>query len=293
MKQLLSTLSRRLRGRHWRGRCAAIRDLAKMREFRAVGLLVEALKDRSEYVRGDAIYAILDNGVCDRRAVAGLIASLKDAEPSVRMSAAYALATIGGKQVVARLLESLADQIYYNEGAAAYALGRLKDPGSVKELILLVSKHPAKSTRKCAAEALGLIKDIRAVIPLIDSLAGDSDVDVRKAAAWALGSIGDSRAVKPLILALRETRCADSEFVRRQAALSLGRIGDLEASKSLKELVTTEAQQDVIDAAKLAGAFCLAWNGMFDASEASIGPRIPPAKGKPGRGPGEPKSAPL
>ncbi|MFN3699646.1 MAG: HEAT repeat domain-containing protein, partial [Dictyoglomus sp.] len=72
-----------------------------------------------------------------------------------------------------------------------------------------------EDVRGAAAKALGEIKDKRAVEPLISALK-DEDWYVREAAAYALGEIGDSRAVEPLISALKD-KDEIFQFVAKEA----------------------------------------------------------------------------
>ncbi len=126
-----------------------------------------------------------------------------------------------GLPAVEPLIKTLGDKDVRVRGAAAQALGAIKDNRAVEPLIGILSDAD-EQVRKAAASALGVIKDNRAVEPLKGVLS-DTDEQVRKAAASALGEIKDNRAVEPLIKVLADT---DKE-VRKAAASALGKIGEL------------------------------------------------------------------
>jgi HEAT repeat protein len=72
------------------------------------------------------------------------------------------------------------------------------------EALLGRLEHPDSGVRGAAAQALGALKDPRAVEPLLERLE-DPDSGVRWATAGALGALKDPRAVEPLAkIALRK-----------------------------------------------------------------------------------------
>jgi HEAT repeat protein len=96
---------------------------------------------------------------------------------------------------------------------------KLEAKRDVRGLIKALSyKKDWKKVPQKAAEALGRIRDPRAVEQLIAALK-DEEIGVREAAAKALGEISDPRAVEPLIAALRDKE------VREAAAKALDKLG--------------------------------------------------------------------
>ncbi len=92
-----------------------------------------------------------------------------------------------GKDMVEVAVSALKDKDSGVRWAAAYALGKIKDPRAVEPLISAL-KDEHSSVRKAAAKALGELKDPRAVEPLISALR-DKYSGVRWEAAEALQSI--------------------------------------------------------------------------------------------------------
>ena len=239
---------------------------------------IAALKDKDEYVRKAAAYAL--GKIKDPRAVEPLIAALKDHNSDVREAAAYALGKIKDPRAVEPLIAALKDEDSDVRKAAAEALGEIKDPRAVEPLIAAL-KDESSSVRRAAAEALGKIGDPRAVEPLIAALK-DKDSDVRYAAAKALGEIKDPRAVEPLIAvpkdyysgvryavtealvkigapamepliaALKDKDSKDSD-VRQAAAEALGEIKDPRAVEPLIAALGDESSGVRLAAAKSLG----------------------------------------
>ena len=99
--------------------------------------------------------------------------------------------------------------------------------------IVALLDHKNHRVASAAAYALGEIRDPEAVSDLILALKSDRD-HMRRIAAHALGKIGDRRAVMPLI----EVLCSETQplAVQASAIMSLGRIGDLRAKRIITHL---------------------------------------------------------
>jgi HEAT repeat protein len=113
-----------------------------------------------------------------------------------------------GRTADTRQVESLIDTLigdtHLMQGAAAEALGWIRDSRAVSPLLLFLSEgEPSDALRELAAEALGRIGDTHAVEPLIAALE-DTNEWVRRAAAESLGMLGDRIAIEPLSLALQD-----------------------------------------------------------------------------------------
>jgi HEAT repeat protein len=215
--------------------------LGKLGDSRAVGALVDALRDDRSWVRRYAAEALGKIG--DSRAVDPLRATLSDSGADVRAAAAAALDQLSWRPVdaaaeaaywvatkqwascvenraVAPLVGVLDDEEPAVRGGAVDALVDIGVPAVGPLVDTLQDPHAALRGRSAAAEALGRIGDARAVEPLLPLLE-DPATSVRRAAAEALGRLGDLRAVDALIGALAD----GDEDARTAAGQALERLG--------------------------------------------------------------------
>jgi HEAT repeat protein len=152
------------------------------------------------------------------------IANLSDPAPSIRQSAARTLGEMGDIRAAEPLMQALRDQS--TRAAAAYALGQLKDPGSISALVLAL-KDENQEVRENAAMALGEFRDRRAVVGLIDALNSQNATDPDgnfSAADSSLGRIG-ALSVSPLVAELQRKNSS----VRMHAVEALGWVDDSRA----------------------------------------------------------------
>jgi HEAT repeat protein len=172
-----------------------------------------------------------------------------------RAMAAERLGKIGSARAVFPLLltvRDVKDEDADVRGAALRALGRIRDPGAIPELIealgtpeaslpqriaeilvrfgdaavnplcLELRNRESEVRRMWAAEILGWLGNAVAAIPLIDVL-GDVNPEVRAKSAGALGKLRESRAIDRLL----EMLLSDPiPFVRTRVAQALGAIGN-------------------------------------------------------------------
>ena len=150
----------------------------------AVLPLIEALKDKNEYVRGKVAKAL--GGIGDKRALEPLIECLKDKNSYVRGRSAKALGGIGDKRAIEPLIECLKDKSLYVQEKAARALGQLKDKRAIEPLIE-VFKVDDWVTRCQVSIALAHIGK-EAVLPLIEALKNEN-MGVRAFAASTLDDL--------------------------------------------------------------------------------------------------------
>ena len=251
-------------------RLAAAFALQRLGDPAAVPALIDALDDGDPWVRLTAVEALAEIG--DPRAAARLLAFIAIEPPEVTdengllqlhafVAAVRALGTLGGADVVGRLLElassgstwtqqphycvnEVCDAITDTATAAVVAIGPAAIPalataiGSPDSEIVLAAVAvlerlgpPAVSTLAKAVGssnsevALAAVATLgRLGTPALDPLIaalGDKRSAVRVAAAEALGGFGRP-AVKPLSAALKHQDAA----LRLAAAKSLGKIGD-------------------------------------------------------------------
>lgn len=171
-----------------------------------------------------------------------------------RAMAAERLGRIGSPRAIFPLIRTIRDAKDEDDdvrGAALRALGRIRDPAAIPELIealgtpeaalpqriaeILVRfgdaavrplcievRNPDSDVRRMwAAEILGWLGNLEAAIPLIDAL-GDVNPEVRAKAAGALGRLAEARAIDRLL----EMLLSDPiPFVRTRVAQALGAIG--------------------------------------------------------------------
>ena len=193
-------------------------------------------------------------------------------DAQVRNAAASALETIGGPEVVTKLIEVMRDA-KATDWLTVFSLAALGE--TAFDPLLAVLSDPQAKGRAHAATALGLIGDRRAVGALLNALQDrdpvlrsraaaalgrigdecafenlvmtlrDPKVHVRRDAMWAMSELGDRRAVGLLIRALRDP----SRFIRQQAAECLGELGNPQALPELQRLVAYEKQRRVKQAA--------------------------------------------
>lgn len=149
-----------------------------------------------------------------------LAGSLADESWRVRRVAAEGLATGGGPEVLATLVDALRD--HHRDpallNAALTALARTRDDAA--KLVMELLELPSPEVRTYAALALGLMGDPRAVPALMKRLA-DDDTNVRFHAIEALGRIRDGDAADALA-AIAEERDFFLSFAALDALAEIG-----------------------------------------------------------------------
>ena len=177
----------------------AARETLKRLGAASVNPLIQCLLQSTEPVRRSLAASILGE-IGDTRAVGPLIEALKDSNDWVRFRASQALANIGDARAIEPLIQALRDRRTFEGPACVLATF---GTAAVEPLIGALENARRPDVREAAAEALGRIGDGRAVRPLIKALKY-SDIRVRAHAAEALAKIGDARAIEPLIQALQD-----------------------------------------------------------------------------------------
>jgi HEAT repeat protein len=130
-------------------RAAAVKALGEIRDARAVGPLMNALRDKDGPVREEATNALAKIG---GPAVKPLMTDLADAKLDVRMQAVSTLAKIG-QPAVEPLIDVLKGDDQIAAAYAAKALGEIKDPRAMA-FLSAVQNHSNPVVRKAVAEAL-------------------------------------------------------------------------------------------------------------------------------------------
>lgn len=201
-------------------RLTAISELSRLRDPRAVPVVITALKDSDERVRTEAARSLAV--FADERAVDPLIASLSDSSANVRAQSAAALGLFKSHKALGPLEKALADRDARVSGAAAESLARMEDPEAIHMLIGSLSS-PDWQLRARAAQVLmrvpGAAGSPDAIPRLVRGLQ-DKDLIVRYYSAEALVAAGQP-AVDQIVALFRAGRYIE----RERAGRVLGRIG--------------------------------------------------------------------
>jgi HEAT repeat protein len=214
LQQAVRTQAARLSSAEVEERRDAVMRLGAMARPEASRAAAPALSDSAAVVRATAARAVLSLGAVDASAL--ILPLLRDRDEFVRREAAYALgmtrSTAGMEALVAALG---ADKQASVRGAAAVALGQIGAPASVPALsAALTRRFPATGffgrlrrrkveedefVRRAVAVSLGQIGGREGVPVLIEALSDErAPGDVRREAARSLGLIGDPAATPAL-----------------------------------------------------------------------------------------------
>jgi len=210
----------------------ALMRLGNLHSAEAARAAVPALSDASPIIRATAAKAVLS--LDPNESVAVLLPLLKDRDEFVRREAAYALGRTRSRSATAALNDSLLnDKEDGVRAAAAVALGHIADEAAVVSLAStlapdLSERRSSKRKReqnvfvlRAAAVSLGQIGSRAGTPALISALTNEKlDSDVRREAARSLGMIGDPAAVP----ALRAASTAADPFLARLAFEALRKI---------------------------------------------------------------------
>lgn len=225
LQSAIETQRERLASSDVEERRDAVMRLGNLHVAEASRAAVPALSDASPIVRATAAKAVLS--LDPNESVSVLLPLLKDKDEFVRREAAYALGRTRSRSATAALGERLlTDKEDGVRAAAAVALGHIADEAAVVSLSGTLAPELAErgsSKRKreqnvfvlrAAAVALGQIGSRAGSPALIAALSNEKfDSDVRREAARALGRIGDPAAAP----ALRAASTAADPFLSQIA----------------------------------------------------------------------------
>jgi HEAT repeat protein len=134
-------------------------SLGQIGDPRAVGPLIDALRDEDTIVRAEAAGAL--GGLGDRAAVDPLIRALYDAHWEVRSNAALSLGALGDSRAAPHLIDALRDPNDEVRFWAARAAGDLGDPAALPALRAMQTGDPGQTpegaVRDAAAQAIAQI----------------------------------------------------------------------------------------------------------------------------------------
>ena len=186
-------------------RATAARAVLSLGRDEAATLILPLLRDRDEFVRREAAYALgLTRSATSVNALAAALET--DKKPSVRGAAAVALGQIGDAQAAPALAGALARRL-----PAKGIFGRL----------LRKKVEEDEFVRRASAISLGQIASRESVPALVEALSdARAPNDVRRECARALGIIGDPAAAP----ALRSALSAQDPYLSRIAFEALKKI---------------------------------------------------------------------
>ncbi|MDP8230456.1 MAG: HEAT repeat domain-containing protein, partial [Candidatus Gorgyraea atricola] len=171
-------------------RVRAVRALGDIGDSRAVSDLIKALRaDQYYLVRVNAAEAL--GKIVDSRAAPGLISAMGNRNKDVRAASLNALVKIG-KASVSKLCEALENKSNSIRINSAKALGDIRDPGAVADLIKALDDKE-QLVREVAQGALVKIGK-PAVGALIETVNGDYSNNVTYNAAKALTRINTGKS---------------------------------------------------------------------------------------------------
>jgi HEAT repeat protein len=211
----------------------AIKALGGLEDHRAVGLLKELVETGLPDIQEAASAALFQIGC----SAWGRCCALK------------VLGEVGDAAVVPDLLPSLRDDSDNVRFEAARALGKLRGPEAVRQLVRLARKDPSDFIRR---EAVRVLRTAgvghAAVIDMARRLLRDPSRDVRVQAARLLGGYQDAKSIPSLLRAM-----ADSHWsVRESAEMALLNFGN-EATASLIGALKSPSWTTRFRAARLLG----------------------------------------
>ncbi len=228
----------------------AVEALAETKEPELLETFVDILKsDPESSIRRLAAHFLGE--LKSAEAFDALIIAIGDESADVRREAAESLLKLNDSRAVAPLAKALRDKDRTVRKTAIQALGILKAPEVVPDLIDIVDSTSSSYERKSAILALTEIGDPRRVAILVRTAMYEQDPDVRIEAEKAISRIRDPEITRQLIAYLQD----EDSVVRQTAAIFLGRRIDASALEPLAGLALEDPEPSVrMSASKSLGA---------------------------------------
>ncbi|MHC4661955.1 MAG: HEAT repeat domain-containing protein [Planctomycetota bacterium] len=231
-------------------RVQAAENLAFSRHRDAVKMLIMALRNDSDpAVRKKSAESLgKTNVIRVSNVVSGLAqALLTDPDSEVRSTCARALGNRRNKDATRFLLEALKIEVDSNSRVQIInALNFIADKSAYPALLNIASKDSNTNVRAAAITSLGSIGDKDVYTTLIDALENNNE-DIRLAALFAmfelqLRSITDNRVVEPL---MNTAKYDTSEFAQIRAIIALGQLCDNRAIETLIHICENDKKEKV------------------------------------------------
>jgi HEAT repeat protein/cyclophilin family peptidyl-prolyl cis-trans isomerase len=173
---------------------------------------------------------------------------LENGSPNVRAAAAVALGRIQNPGSVPALALALGDKSLIVRREAAFALGLVGDSTASPALLLRLNPEVDPAVRASIVTALGML-GARSAGPALARSVRAPRATERWAAALAAGRARDSSLVEPLVAAAKDAR----PEMRWRVAYALGRIGDRQGASALRKLSTDKVEIVRYSAARALG----------------------------------------
>jgi HEAT repeat protein len=221
--------------------------LGRMRDFRAVNPLIEALGSDDSALRAAVVESL--GYIGDKGAFDAVLSALHDPDRGVRLRAATALGAIGDERTFEVLLAYLTEPDKGMARFAAVGLGKLGDVRAITPLLDTIREGWLLDS----AQALGeLSHDNPEAIPYLLAALEDEHMEVRASALDALSVVGAASAFEP---ALRAFHRAEDE-TRWRALQAIDRI---DPERAMPYLISTLADPHLDT--RLTATQILGWHG--------------------------------
>jgi hypothetical protein len=227
-----SFLSQQISGGTIEQKRDALLEIRNLETADASRIAISALRDESEIVRATATASIVF--LPSDEAAQNLIPILKDKKPLVRREAAYALGKVGNPGAISSLLQvGQKDKVLEVRNAAIIALGEIGDVSAVNELVKFLQRKPQANeefTRRSAARSIGQIAQIvqtgRVEVITPENFLPERFKSLERPNYPKL--VESFPPFRPAVNVLIQSLQNPKEFqdVKREAAFALGAIGD-------------------------------------------------------------------
>lgn len=154
-----------------------------------VAQLIDSLKDTDEFVTMQSLTMLVEIG---DDALDELIGGLSNSDKNIRKNCAKALGEISNPKSIDALINALSDGNKWVRRESSSALSKMGSE-AVEPLIQCLDDVDWR-VKGAAAWALGSLKDERAVEPLFELLLGDNNGFVKKGALYSLKSINTPKS---------------------------------------------------------------------------------------------------
>jgi len=197
---------------------SAVSRLGASRSKLALQDLLSHLDDPSPYVREEAVLAIAKSR--DTKTIGVLIEKLRNRDISLHHKLAGTVSKIAREMKDQILVDALRELGFEGEATSRVAGGADNAPIDVGPLIESLS-HPDPTIRASAAHSLGQVGDRRASEPLYELLQNEQDEHAFGFSAHAISALGEISAIWLILPVMRNTK---SVTVRRQLAVAIGNL---------------------------------------------------------------------